>query len=514
MMSDTSAIVLDTIWFYVYSKSEIKHILAENMLEYVTDAKKTNPEMDPATRVYTDVLEDLIHDEIDGNDKGAIKHLIMKQRRHVFVKNHPEIIEDLTDVLTNTDAVSPRRLDLVKRRIRNWLVWAKGDRTIQKMQDRSWKAGSSRDTTKQDIYLNEIQETAKELLGIHDNMTDVSGAETVDYIDMGDKTSIQRAIDNHKEKSGKVKFRTGLHGLNEMLDGGTEVGELIGFAGLTGNYKSGILMDMARWLSTHNKPKVPTNTIPTIVFISLENEIYKNLNDWFRAAYVNAFQKEPDGLTDEEIRDYVADTYSRNGFRLLVFRFLGDEFGIKEFKELQAKLKASGHYVVASIIDYLQLMNVSDVEITKAGGNMPTALQNQAEALRDFASHNNQMICVGITLSSSAEELAASNPPYVVTKFTAWHLAGSKALKRPLSGLIFMHKQTNHNGVEYLTFAWNKRRHKNPPSVQFCAYRFTPYGIMDDIGGMPQYVTDIYTGDVAADGESEIERSHSEVSVF
>jgi hypothetical protein len=514
MMSDLSAIVLDTVWFYVYSKSDIKSVLANNMVQHVKECISQNLEVDPAVRVYVDLLEDLINDEVSGDDKASIKHLIMKQKQHRYVKNNPDILVDLEEVMTSSDTVSPRRLDIVKRKIRNYLVWARGEQSIRKLYNKSWKCGASRDATKQDIYLAEIQDAARELLGVHDDMADTAGAETIDYIDMSDKSSIQKAIDNHKNKAGRSKIVTGLKGLNEMFDGGMEIGELIGFAALTGNYKSGMLMDIARWIAIYNKPNVPTNTIPAIVFISLENEIFKNLNDWFRAAYVNAYQKEPDGLTDEEIRDYVADTYSRNGFRLLVFRYLGDDFGIKEFKELQAKLKAAGYYVVASIVDYLQLMNISDIELSKAGGNTPMALQNQAESLRDYASHNNQLICIGITLSSGAEEVASTNPPYVVTKFTAYHLAGSKSIKRPLSGLVFMHKQANHNGTEYMTYAWNKRRHKNPPDLKFCAYRFTPYGIMDDINGEPRYVTDIYAGDAGSEADSASGDERTAISVF
>lgn len=502
MMSDISVLLLDAIRFLKFSNDPIKYQLATQVKEHAEEEFKDKSEHDEVCSLYYKILCDVLNGDLDitgGN--GDASYAILKYKNHQGAKNNPEAVDKLKDILVATDEQSTKKVNNIQRRIKNHLVWAKGNKTIKQLNKQNWKVQATEDEEAQDELLNSVLQHAKDLVKVHETSVGGSSADkSVDFIDMSSEDSIRKAIEKHKEKRMKQKFKTGLHGLNEMLEGGLDKGEFAGFAALSHHYKSGFLMNLARWICVHNSPGVPPDFIPTVVFISFENEIYENTMEWFRSAYQNTFHTKPEDLTDEQIVEYVTEVYSRKGFRLLVFRRIGAEFGMDEYEALMQELEEAGHYVVASLLDYMQLMKLPEV-----GDNNAKRFQNLASRMRDHSNHNGILTATGLQLHGEAEQIANSGQTYVVKRFNGGHLADCKAVKRELDLLLFLHIEKNHNDVPFLTIKWDKRRYYNPPQKKFVAYPFTATGIMDDIGGEDQSVNDIYAEDSSAGEATDLD---------
>lgn len=487
MMSDLSALILNVICFFRHSDNPIRHKLAQQAREHAEAEFEESEELDEEVRLYYDVLVDIIEGNIDIDNTSDLSHTLVNYQTHRAVKQNPDVLEQLKTVL-NGGTMSNQKLGKMEKDITNHILWAKGNRTIRKMNSKSWKAGAARDDTKKDMLLREIKQHAEDLQQMYADNTGGRVDKTVDFIDMSDEGSVRNAVETHRARKKVEKIKTGLQGLNRVLEGGIDKGEFGAFAALSHNYKSGLLMSLARWTCIHNSPGTSKGVIPTVVFISLENEIFQNTMEWFRSAYVNAFHKWPEGLSDDEIIKYITDVYSKRGFRLLVFRRLGENFGIDELVQLKDELERSGYRIVEWLIDYMHLMKLPESDVNQA-----KAYQNLYSQMRDLANHENQTVLTGLPLKDDATMLADSGQTYIVKRFTGGHIADSKAVKRELDLLMFMHIEENQHGVPHLTFCWNKRRYYNPPKEKFTAYPFTATGIMDDINGNDKSVSDIYT---------------------
>jgi hypothetical protein len=268
-----------------------------------------------------------------------------------------------------------------------------------------------------------------------------------------------------------------------------------------------MLMNMARWIATKN-PIPQCSGKPAILFISLENEIYENLDQWFVDAYVNMFNQKPEGLSNDEIIDYVTKVYSDKGYSLLVYRKMQDAFGYQEYVSLVETIEQDGYTVVATLLDYLTLMKTD-----RSHGNDADAYQALAHNLTNYNKHKLITTVTGLQLDTEAARLAMSSS-YVVKKFGMAHLKACKGLMQELDLAIFMHIESNHFNEKFVTLAWYKRRHTRgvPIKYKYTAYKFNELGIMDDVDNdEPSYVDDIY---MVEDPNESDEQSSVKTSVF
>ena len=65
--------------------------------------------------------------------------------------------------------------------------------------------------------------------------------------------------------------------------------------------------------------------------------------------------------------------------------------------------------------------------------------------------------------------------------------------------------ESNHLGQKYLTMQRGKHRYVDdtPENHKYCAYPFSPYGIGDDLGSTPMYVTDIWAVEDTSSHDNE-----------
>ena len=481
---------LDTLCLAVYANDDDSIRVVKNIINiYRKELAAINN--DTTIQCVMFAVDDIVSTAIDVNNESDVSTLIFKLESNVVLQSNVEILNRIKDIIRNRAAnISPKRIDKLKKKISNWIVWYKGNTAIRKMFNKSMKCSATADDMEQEVLLNDMLTQAKELITTYeDNATD----ETIEFIDASNPESVLKAITRHRKQTNEGCLKTGLVGVNKMFGshGGPVLGESIAFAASSHNYKSGMLMNFARWICTLNKPPVELHgKKAAVVFISLENEADENLMQWFRDSYAQLNHRSPEGLTDEQIMDFIVRTYSQNGISLLIYRKLGEVFGYNEWVKLHADLEKSGYLILASILDYITLMKL-EVE----GDNPAKALQKLGQKIVNYAKHNKFLFVTGLQLDSKAAELESSGITYVVKKYGASHLADCKGLKREFDVLIFMYIEKNQRDEVFLTLKIDKHRYvsNTPPKDKVPAYKFGQYGIDDDYGtGMSKASYDIY----------------------
>lgn len=454
--------------------------------------------LSPLNLLYVKLLRDISVGNLDLSNRAEASSVLLKYQDDKAFESNKVTFKELQNLLLPDVLPAPQKIRVLFNRVKNNITFFKTNNRIRKMLLSSQRVGSEDDIEKQNALFKEILSAAESLrTDIEDDSLEESHEiSQVDEIDMNDPVSIKKALLAERKKRSDSKLVFGLQGLNRMMGPprGVSPGESMAIAARSHNYKSGMLMDIARWICMYNKPPETNGKTPVVLFISLENEIASNLMDWFRRAYANIYHKRPSGFKDDEIVEYVQRQFNKNGFRLMVFRRMGESFGYREFVDLVEKIEKDNCKVIASIVDYITLCKRC-AEDVKTGVNDAKLIQLLVERFRDYCGHKDMLFVTGLQLETEAARLASSGQTGIVRKYSEFHLAECKGSKRSFDILLFMEIEHNHQGIPYLTIAWNKHRGViTDAEDKYTAYRFIndEIGIPDDINGPDQSVKDIY----------------------
>lgn len=493
-MNKESEIFLDAICLVMYDRSIEAKSLVYKLIELYDTYYQIVPTLkQPLVTLYRDTLQAITVDGVDLTQKSEIILMINKLSNSREIASNRKALLNLEELLSSKSVLSDTRLSRLRRKILGWIQWFESDRTTKSIFKDLSQYNLIVDDVKQDKLLANIREKAAKIASGFDLTRLEGGSSIVDFIDMTDKSSVAAAMKvREQSRQDDYIMKTGLTGLNKMMgtNGGFVRGEIVAFMAASHHYKSGILMDCARWLATVNEKPKDCSGIPTIVFISLENEIYENLDQWFKAAYVNMFKTYPVNLTSSEIVDYVTGEYYKRGYKLLVYREMGESFTLTDYKLLIEKLESEGHTIVASILDYITLMNFDSMD----GANDAKKLQNLMHRLGAYNKHKLITTITGLQVKSVVEEMISMGKSYIAKELRVNNLADCQGLYRELDLAFWLVIETNNDGVPYLTIAWAKHRYnKKPPAeYQYRAFPFTKFGILDDVGSEDTSVRDIY----------------------
>ena len=480
----------------VESKNIIKGVL--ETYDELISGRNGKTETDALIDLYCDIMRKIINSDISLDNKLAVDKTLAEFESHKGVVDNPHIIDRITSLIKNRKSITDEQLDRMKQDVRKWVIWNQGNKGIRKIYGLSQKVQTTLDPILQDRILNELLDNARKLTETYESkLTSDSGK--VDEIDTTNKHSIIRAIKSYRKKRVKNGYRLGLQGVSKLFGKalGPVEGEFIAFAALSHHYKSGIMMDIARWIPTYNQPINKSDKMPCVVFISLENEIYENMMMWYNSVYYSIHNKPPsNNVSDEEIVNTVMQSFAKHGFVLKVYRMEGEVFGFDEWKKLHEDLSKK-YDIVASVLDYAGLMKLDSSSDKSRGTTEARKLQDLYYKLKTYANRNRTMVITGIQLDTEAKRLAASGQTNIVSRLRDAHLADCRAAKSELDVLIFMYLETNHLGDKYLTMRIDKHKyvHDTPEEWKQVSYKFTDYGIPDDINSEPRYVRDIYAVD-------------------
>jgi hypothetical protein len=323
----------------------------------------------------------------------------------------------------------------------------------------------------------------------------------LDNVDAAAKL-FQKAKDEHKAV-GVMSF--GLQGFNRMWGAkrGARGGEFLIIGALSHNYKSGLCMDLFRWICLYNTPvRRNPNKIPLVVYCSFENDLAPNVLDiYIRMKEQETGKKVEAGKIDvTEALQYLKEKLQATGYAIKLVHFEPTNFTYQDLQDLVIKYELAGYEVHAFLCDYLDMMSKKGCDNSGPTG---TATRDLYRRTRNFMTRRSIFFATPHQLSPGAKQLVRNGVEEDFAKEVAMkgYYDGCSKIDQEADIEIIAHI-VKVNGIKYLTLQRGKHRYNNttPEADMFMVYRFNEVGgIWDDIG-KPDSSRRVVGGDTMADG--------------
>ncbi len=489
---------LDCILYLINDNTDRPRLLVQELITlFETDARVNTTIDNEVTRFYIRLLKMILETKVNKNNPDELRLILLKFKSDPIVGTRNDIYQLLYETFLSTDAIAMDKLEQLAARLHNTTLWHKCNRVTRMMFATLARASEMVNPAHQEAELRKVLANAVEITTASTDATPASNRSMVDRVDFSDRASMQDALKKHKDLAVNGVLRTGLQGLNRACGkrGGFARGESAIFYALPHNYKSGILNSIAGQVPMYNlAPKTTDNKKPLILIESVENEAYQNYVWMVRHTYQTTFMRSSDGLTDDEIIDWSQEVFSRNGFSVIIERHMPFSFNFQAFVDRIAFYENSGYEVIMTVVDYVNLM-AKDLSGQRTEGGNYLAVQALFSAMCNYTKNKAITFLSAHPLTRKAAEVKASGQLNVVKKFDSSMIAASFDVAREVDLEFYMQIEQNFtSGVYYLTVRRDKHRYVDdtPDLHKYFAYRFTEWGIRDDLGRSPEFVQDIY----------------------
>lgn len=508
-MKLTSELLLDAISLRIGSDSENHKKIVTDFINLVDESKNGTigiaESNDAVTQLYLDVLKTIDTDLVDMEDKQTIVSTLAKFESSPVVQKDPSILSTLKELFALDLKLSPKKIDVLASRLAANIDLSIASNFVRRMFKKMIDGENARTGEDKRQYLDQITQDARTMAEVLiDNKNNLEHGTVADKylecINMSNKEEIRKAVRQYNKRAHHI-MRTGLQGLNRMFGkcGGFKLGESITINALKHNYKSGLLMSFAKWIVMHNKPYVdPENPgIPTILFITLENEANENIMWWFESMYVASHGAPAKGLSEDEIVEDVYNFFHDSGYNFIIERKLGPDFGYEEYVQMYERYQKAGHRILVTIIDYMNMMKKTS---SSDKSRSDLQLRDLYNKMCNFNKNHMTTQISAHQLNRDAARLVVGSTN-VVKKFNDSHYADGMDVGREVDMEIFIHIERNNSGKAFLTMHRGKHRYVNdtPEKDKYCAYQFHEFGIPDDIDGPDASVKNIYAEDADVD---------------
>lgn len=445
-------------------------------------------------KFYINLTERIIDSQLIIDNKAELNTLLLKVQSDPAISDNRDIYKTLRNIFVNADKFTENNIVFVVKKLQNVIIWNKAKSGVKRMFANINRCEDTDDLLEQESYLDNINRASQDIQAV---FTDANSnkCSIVEEINFTDPASIKEALTMNYEKRKKHSIKFGLQGLNRMFDDNICFGSSIVFGALQYNYKSGILMSIARWIAQYNDPPPdPEGKKALILFVSLENETHENIMWWFKNEYETRYGKESDNVSIDDMSEYVYNVFNEKGYTFVSLRHLPSEFGYSDLVATIEKYEKAGYRVLATIIDYMNKMKKESAN----GGNASTVgnwllVRELYSNTCNYTKNKGILLATAHQLNRDAQKLVGTRAN-VVKAFNSGHMADSSDVAREVDSIVHLHIEKNQDGEKYLTMNLEKLRYGIINSkTQYCAYKFTPYGIPDDLLGEPQYLKDIYT---------------------
>lgn len=447
--------------------------------------------------LYVSLCKDIIAQQLTVVDnKSDISNLIIRYLNNKIFKRDKLIRNTLRDILKSK--VTASRIAELTEKLNNLVTWFKSSRYITKLYGNMKECSLAYTADEQTEKINEMKDL---VTGFKNSMMEIDSVigrgGPIEKIDFSKKDSIKNAYELFQERHVTHVLKTGLQGLNKMCGsrGGFALGESVLFAALQHNFKSGMLMNIVRWISDYSSPPKIPNKKPLILMITLENIGYMNMMDMFKQMFATLNgAPPPEDMSDDDVVNNIYEYFNRGEYTLVIERYLPSTFGYDEFVRLIEKYENSGYKVVATVVDYLSKMKKGNGAYSKAGGH--ELLQELFNGMCNYCKAVGTTLFSAAQLNRGASDIVGTGMRHPVKQFSERHLAGSIDIGREVDFLCYMNIERDEKGQSWLTMQWGKHRYVNdtPESSKFACYKFELNGIPDDVNGTNNSVKDIYIG--------------------
>ena len=497
MIQFTNELFVDALILILHSKDVTSVQLVEKLLElYQEETKDTKLNNSDYLNLYIELIKLVLHNTLDVNNADTV---LLKYKAEEIIVKDPELYTSLKSILSDSTPLTADMIKYYQQELLAVLMMFDNNKTINHIFAISRSHGRST----QDIFntITKINNLCSDLSQRNQKVLENLGTTNtiVRDVDFNDESSITKGFEVYDTINVKNVFTMGLQGFNRALGGrGIKLGESVVINTLPYNGKSLMLLKIARWIVTHNQVSDEFKN-PTCLFYSLENETPQNLKQLFVELWISEKKEVPPKDIDiATMTEYVANAFKQKGWRFVIKRRVGANFGVNELITDFNNHVAAGQTPLAVVIDYVNLMR-KDEDLSR-----DLAVRNLYSTLCNFLKSNNCCFITAHQLNRKAAEVVRANPLGAVKKFTLDMLSDSTDPQREVDVVLYQHKEIDNIGRAWMTWKLDKHRYdtNTPEADKYFAYMFDgPLGIVDDIDGPDKSVTNIYAATNADDDE-------------
>jgi replicative DNA helicase len=218
--------------------------------------------------------------------------------------------------------------------------------------------------------------------------------------------TISNIVDKLKDESRKLV--TGIRALNKILAPGFLSGRLYTFLARTGNFKSGMLLSIARWIKKYNpniQAKRHPDAKPAVLLITTENSITETVERLFQMALPG---EKIQGLSAKEVirKLRTAGELSIDENNNIDIRIIykndreintNDIYGIIEDIENEGRCE-----IVALIVDYIKRIRATE----SSHGDERVELKNASSELKNLAQNLDIPVITAMQINRSGNASA------------------------------------------------------------------------------------------------------------
>lgn len=330
----------------------------------------------------------------------------------------------------------------------------------------------------------------------------------ISQVDFSDKAAVRNVLIEGKQSVfGDGIMKTGWQGFNDMLEGGLRRGELVVIGALRSNYKSGMLLNIPRHVAIYNKPYMidPTKK-PLILYISLENDVEKNVIDLYKKIWEEDHQKplNVSEMTEDmiaEAAEIINEKMSVNGYTYRMLRMDSNTINYEDFFAVIRYFESQNYEIHLISLDYMNNMQKDGC----SGSLMAERIRDLYRRCRNFCNPRKITLLTAHQLDSQATYLKREgNHDFVQRVAGGSYYLDCKSVDHEIDVEIIINMERPGDGHTYLAAMCGK--HRGPFDMSrpelLTVYRFEDYaGLHDDINGQSQARKEVGGATVTSGGE-------------
>jgi hypothetical protein len=511
VLGSDAELFVDSLILIIHAKDSTSVSLVKSLLtQYDKESVNATYTNGQYIELYVDLIRQVISSNLDGTNKGQMESFLLKFKSNPLVLKDPELYSTLRRIFLESD-LTQEMIEYYRTELSAALDIDRSDKQVRKLFAKL--NSSHKDNESKLKLIQDINDICTDIVSRNKNsmlLRTNDGDTTIHDVDFSDTAAISKGFSVYSITNVKNVFTLGLQGLNRALGGrGLRLGESMVVNTLPFNGKSLMLLKMARWIVTLNSVSNEFKN-PTCLFYSLENETPQNLRQLFREMWMSDKRAEPPrDMSLEEMVLYIHDQFHKNGWKLVIKRKLGSEFGPAELEADFNAYAQAGYTPMVVIIDYVNLMKKGETD------SRDLAVRTLYNRICNFLKYNNCCFITAHQLNRKAAEVVRANPMGAVKKFTLDMLSDSTDPQREVDIVLYQNKEIDMHGRAWMTWKLDKHRYDDttPEKDKYFAYMFDgPLGILDDIGGKDMSTDNIYAAEYDEDEEAETMTSASPAS--
>lgn len=407
------------------------------------------------------------------------------QRVHLFVNQDEYIISSLKEIIETQYAEDDIRLLslTIRRELNEYVRDRKAKELILNMAKKiKYKPGE----------ITSVQAMVMDLrssLEVYESNSKEKDPAIVASLSLTDLQGVIDIYNQAKElNDDRGIMRTGLQGLNRMLQGGFRRGYEVVCGALQHNFKTGFSMTVYKQIALYNKPyMLDEKKKPLLLSISFEDHLHQNLAWLYSSLYENEFNEKADiaNTPVEEIAAYVKEKMMVNGYHIEMLHVNPSLWTFRDIQDTIMAYEALNYEIHFLRLDYLPMIQTTGCN---ENGPMGSAIRDLYRRLRNFCAARKITLYTPHQLSTEAKMLVRNGleEEFVREVANRGYYDGCKTIDQEVDLEIYIHIVIV-DGKKWLCVQRGKHRGMTEDLVEEYKFMVLPFeklgAIRDDING-------------------------------